>query len=540
MPDAPRPVSSSLSVGTVVLITALTLPVAGCKRRPADPAEAARGKLRAANQSLTADDFLKAAARGDTDSLALFLRAGLDRNTGDGRGRTPLMAAAEAGKRDAVKLLLDENANPNLVDKEGATALMLAAGANQAEVVRLLVESNADVTVRDKKNWTTLMRAVFPGQRPVVDVLLATSRDRLAQDGQLDRALSVAAYLGHDAILKALLDKNANVNAKLDGGRTALMCAADAGKASTVALLLQRGADARLANADGATAGILAMQRGFGDLARMLDAAAQGQPLPSPGTLAASQAPAPEDAERARQDAADAAAGAMEQAYLQQKNIDPKALLARDAGQDSDGDGFTDDEELAAGTDPNDAASHSPLATKLRMRKVEGEAFPALFDGIDGRTGKARVTVGREHQRAEVGVGDKLPELPYRVTRIRPRRVSAKDSGEVMDASELTLTNVTTGQNLTLVRAMPSNSPDSRAVLALELANGKGGAEQEVRVGEEFALAADPVTHYKVLDIRPTQVVLKVLPNGGTITVNLARPPAPGDDRSGGPPTAGR
>ena len=533
-PDARRPVSLLLRSCAAAL--ALLLPVAattGCKRKPVDPAAAAREKLRAANQSLTADDFLKAAAGGDADRVALFLRAGLDRNGADARGRTPLMAAAEAGKVNVVKLLLDENANPNLADRDGATALTLAAAAGQADVVRRLVEANADVTLRDKKNWTALMRAVFPGHKPVVDVLLATSRDRLQRDGQLDRALSVAAYLGHDAILKALLDKGANVNAKLDGGRTALMCAADAGKAATVTLLLSRGADAKLANAEGSTAGILAMQRGFNDVSRMLDAAAQGLPVPAPGAVAASQEPAPEDVARAQQEATDAAGGAMEQAYLQQKNIDPKALLGRDAGQDSDGDGFTDDEELAAGTDPNNPASHPPFATRLRMRKVEGEAFPALFDGIDTRTGKARLSVGRDHQRAELAEGDRLPDLPWRVADIRRRRVAVKDSAEMVDASEVTLTQVTTGQKVTLVRAMPTNSPDSRALLALDLANGQGG-EREVRLGEEFALPADPATRYKVLDIRPAQVVLKVLPNGGTVTVNLAPPPAPGNEEKSG------
>lgn len=505
----------------------LLFPAPGCRRPPPDPAARALEKLKAAKQSLTADDFLRAAARGDADAATLFLRAGLDRNGPDARGRTALMAAAEAGKTNVVKLLLDENANPNVQDRDGATALLLAARADQADAARLLIEANADVTLKGTlngvKNWTPLSAAVYENRARTVKVLLDTSRDRLVRDGQLDRALLVACYLGHNDLIKALLDRGANVNAKLDRGQTPLMCAATAGKPDTVALLLARGADAKAVNADQATAGILAMQRGFTDLARMLDAAAQGQPVPAPGSVAASQAPAPEDTARVKQEAAEAAGSAMEEAFLKQKNVDPKALLTKDTGLDSDQDGFTDDEELAAGTDPNDPASHPPLHTKLRMKKLDGQTFPALFEGIDERTKKARVALGG----AEVALasGEKLPNLPYKVSRIRPRRVHAKDTGQEVDASELTLANTETGQTLTLIKSLPANSPDSRAVLALELANGRLGAEREVRAGEEFSLPGDGATRYKVLDIRPAQVVLKVLPAGQTVTVGTGAEP---------------
>ena len=40
-----------------------------------------------------------------------------------------------------------------------------------------------------------------------------------------------------------------------------------------------------------------------------------------------------------------------------------------------------------------------------------------------------------------------------------------------------------------------------------------------VRQGEQFTLPRDPATRYEVVDIRPTQVVLKIVSTGQTVTV---------------------
>ncbi len=511
------------------LCCSLFLPLAGCTKK--DPTADAIKKLKASNQSVTTEDFLKAAARGDVGALALFVAAGLDRNTQDTRGRTPLMAAAEAGKAEVVKRLLEENARPDIQDKDGLTALLIAASKDQSECVRLLVEANADVTLKGTfkgvKNWTPLTKAVFEGYTKTVQVLLATSRDRLARDGQLDRALLVACYLGNLDLIKALLDRGANVNAALEKGQTALMSAATTGRQDTVALLLARGANPKMANAEGATASIIALQRGFPELAKTLDAAIAGLP---PAALATSD-PTPgaspsASADNSKQAAAETAAassssggGAMEQAWLKHNKVDPQTLLAKDTGQDDDGDGFTNDEELAAGTDPNDPKSHPPLHTKLRMKRLDAQTFPVVLDSVWPNGKKAKVSV-KGNPSGELSVGDPVPGVPYRITRIRPRSIFAKDTGQPMDVSELTLTQTDTGEKVTLVKSMPANAPNSRAVLAVELAGGKT-TEVEVRNNQEFTLPSDDKTRYRVLDIRPTQVVIKILPNGQTITVYM-------------------
>ena len=490
--------------------------LAGCGRAGRDKA---REQIKQSRQSLTAPDFLKAAAAGDQAMVTTFLRAGIDRNIGDERGYTALMSAAERGHKDTVKLLLDENARPDLQNKEGDTALILAAAANQPDCVRTLIEGNADVRIKDQKNWTALMKGVFSGYEDVVDALLATSRDALKRDGQLDRALSVAALLGNTGMVRSLLEHGADINATtIDNKQTALMYAAAAGKRETVQLLLDRGADTKLVNAEGSSASILALQRGFPEVAKMIDG---GSGPSTPAVAAATPAPInpqPTSSEaQTKQAAADAASVALERTWLKENGVEPSKLINKDIGQDDDHDGYTNDEELAAGTDPNDPNSHPTPAAKLRMKKLSGEPFPVMFDGVEGRKAKVKIKAADGEHEATISKGERLPNVPYTVSSIRSRAVTEKDTGRPVDASELTLSNVETGEKVVLVRSMPAG-PNTAAVLS----TGAGNPEIEVKAGQKFSLPVDPKTEYQVLDIRPTQVIIRAVGTKQTYTVPMS------------------
>jgi ankyrin repeat protein len=485
----------------------------------------AREEIRQAGHSFTPADFVKAAASGDQALVEAYLRGGMDRNAQDANGNTALMAAAKAGKNDVVKALLDENANPDLQNKEGATALILAAAADQPQTVRTLIEANADVRIKDHKNWTALMRAVYDGKGDVVDVLLATSRDQLARDKQLDRALAVAALLGNDGIVRQLLDHGANVNATIENHQTALMYAATSGKQSTVELLLERMADPKLINSDSANASILALQHGHPEIAKLIDSHTPGLTKPAVAAAAADAAgatPGPLTDGEAKK-AAQAAGTNEDRDWLKQNGLEAAAgAHAKDSGQDDDHDGFSNEEELAAGTDPHDPNSHPPYYTKLRLKRIDGEAFPIVFDGFDGK--KIHVTVreqgsdlpdGKAERQLEVNPGDRIGDLPYIVFKVRHRDVSEKDTGRPLDMSELTLANPATGQKIVLVKSMPANSPDATVVMSC----GPGQADIAVKQGEQFAIPHDAQNRYEVIDIRPEQVILKIVGTSQTITV---------------------
>ena len=207
-------------------------------------------------------------------------------------------------------------------------------------------------------------------------------------------------------------------------------------------------------------------------------------------------------------------------------------MLKKDTGQDDDGDGFTNDEELAAGTDPNDPKSHPPYYTKLRLRRVEGETFPVEFLGV-GKRGRISLSVrgkgggdggfqggGDAARTVEVDEGERVPGLPFKVVKVRARSIFEKDTGHALDVSELTLANVDTGRKTVLVKGTVSNSPDATALLVY----GIDHSTIPVRQGQQFTLPRDAAnTRYEVIDIRPAQVVLRIAGSGQTVTVEAEK-----------------
>lgn len=83
-------------------------------------------------------------------SMKALLDAGVDVNSTNRAGMTPLMAAVLAGRRDNVRWLLSKGADPNLqTPTEGKTALMMAVERDDAEIVRLLLKRRADANLKD-------------------------------------------------------------------------------------------------------------------------------------------------------------------------------------------------------------------------------------------------------------------------------------------------------------------------------------------------------------------------------------------------------
>jgi len=179
--------------------------------------------------------------------------------------------------------------------------------------------------------------------------------------------------------------------------------------------------------------------------------------------------------------------------------IDSKNPAMLDA--DTDGDGYSNREEFLAGTNPLDANSMPGMIDGLVMKEMKDVRVPVILREVKG--GKARVerldTPGME----ELQEGSTPAGLPYRVTAIK-HEVKADKHGVYSDVSQITLENPATKESVVLVRDLPARSSETHAVLV-----GPGGVEQTVRVDEVISLPGQKDKKFKVLELRPDQVVVE-------------------------------
>jgi len=125
--------------------------------------------------------FQRVAVGGSTETLTLFIKAGVNVDVRDGPGgRTPLMiAAAHNPNPEAIRVLIQAGADVNARGYFEQTPLMKAASRHHnpnPEVIRILVQAGADVNARDHFGYTPLMLAAMqPGGHPEAITFLLDS-----------------------------------------------------------------------------------------------------------------------------------------------------------------------------------------------------------------------------------------------------------------------------------------------------------------------------------------------------------------------------
>ena len=94
-------------------------------------------------------ELLNAALNGDLSKIRELVENGVDVNTRDKSGTTPLHWAAEADYYNIVVYLVEHGANVNARNRAGDTPLTLAAwdgvGLNQLKIVKYLIQNGANI-----------------------------------------------------------------------------------------------------------------------------------------------------------------------------------------------------------------------------------------------------------------------------------------------------------------------------------------------------------------------------------------------------------
>lgn len=127
-------------------------------------------EIRAERKAAREAAFFQAVQDGDLAAVTAELDAGLDPNTRDEFGNTPLMVVEDPR---IARRLISAGADVNARNEDAATPLIEAAKYCRLEVVRLLLQSGADVNAQDlSENRTALDWAmVWDSEHEVVTVL---------------------------------------------------------------------------------------------------------------------------------------------------------------------------------------------------------------------------------------------------------------------------------------------------------------------------------------------------------------------------------
>ena len=172
----------------------------------------------------------------------LLAMDGVEANSADKYGWTPLQRASGNGHDAVVRLLLAHGAGLEAKDKDGRTPLQQAISNGHEVIVKLFLEQGAELEVKDKNGQTPLLWASKNGHEAVVKLLLERGAELEATDRKSRTPLLWASENGRETIVKLLLEQGAEIEARDRYGRTALWWAGWNGHEAMVKLLLAQGA----------------------------------------------------------------------------------------------------------------------------------------------------------------------------------------------------------------------------------------------------------------------------------------------------------
>ena len=169
--------------------------------------------------------FTQSAEKGDRKAVLLFLGSGVDINTRDEHGWTPLMISTFNGREEVALLLIRSGADVNAKDNSGYGPMHWAAFKGYTSVVKLLVEKRASVNAASVHGLTPLLQAATRGHLLAAAQLIAAGANVNLASNDGWTPLHKAASNGHIEVVKLLLAKGAYPKAESLDGKTPMAIA---------------------------------------------------------------------------------------------------------------------------------------------------------------------------------------------------------------------------------------------------------------------------------------------------------------------------
>ncbi len=170
------------------------------------------------NEQQLSDLLVKAAMRGDKQSLVELIHSGRNVNAQNIYGESALMGAVYNGHNDIVEILLSEGADANVVDNKGNSSLLVASAKNNIQAVQHLIRSGSEIDLANNASDTPLLVATLNNNIAVVDLLTRQGADINKPNADGLTALHIASYNGNAVLAKHLLAAGANPGLIARGG----------------------------------------------------------------------------------------------------------------------------------------------------------------------------------------------------------------------------------------------------------------------------------------------------------------------------------
>ena len=171
--------------------------------------------------------------------------------------------------------------------------------------------------------------------------------------------------------------------------------------------------------------------------------------------------------------------------------------------QDPDNDGFSNLEEWQGHTNPTDRNSHPEYYTKLKLKSAVEEPFRLVFSSWVGDTYGIN-TIDLKQPTQFLRVGDSIKGTRFKIVKFL-KKYEPNKYGTNVDVSELTLEQVETKEQLTLIKEKVAMSPESVATFVYTWG---GRQEFQVRKDQEFSLKPQVQIKYKLVDVDPAKAVI--------------------------------
>ena len=154
-----------------------------------------------------APDIFALVNAGDAAGVEQALAAGVDVNTRDALGQTPIIVAALAAQDAVASVLVQHGADIMARTEKGMTALHAAAFAGDAEAMNLLLGKGAQVNDQDNFAHITALHAAAEENRlAVVEGLVKAGTDLSLVDVKGYTASTLAGWKQNWDVVQLLVD----------------------------------------------------------------------------------------------------------------------------------------------------------------------------------------------------------------------------------------------------------------------------------------------------------------------------------------------